>query len=352
MNSEHKDLTSSIYLCSLFLMGSILKLKTSSQDVYPIETRPAGMGVEKYLFALFSFVSMTCFAQDPVLPPTNLGMANIYDGMAGKPGLVFQGFTQVFQTRSMYDAHGKGQDSELKINSIVQLNQLIYLSPIKVLGGNLAFTVLAPMVQITSSEMGTSAPQVNPAIFGDLIQGTAIQWSDKELFGKKISHRAEFDLSIPTGNYSSDYHINPSSHNWGYSVYHAFTLMFNEHLSMSARNQFNYNGKFIGSTDKAGAYYNGNYSIEYSLTPAVKVEAVAYYLTQLTEDSREGDHHYFQSRFGMNTTKEKVLGLGPGLAYFVPGGILIEGKVFFETAGQNRLTGTRPTLRILIPLSK
>ncbi|RYY38033.1 MAG: hypothetical protein EOP46_00390 [Sphingobacteriaceae bacterium] len=28
------------------------------------------------------------FAQDPVLPPTNLGLSNVYDGFAGKPGWV------------------------------------------------------------------------------------------------------------------------------------------------------------------------------------------------------------------------------------------------------------------------
>jgi len=302
--------------------------------------------------ALLVCLSMTCFGQDPHLPPTNLGTANVNDGMAGKPGFIYQGFTQFFQTRNVYDQNSNKVNSDLKVNSILQLNQVIYQTPVRVFGGNLVFTVLFPVVQITSSENGRMGPATNSSILGDVIQGTAIQWSDRKLFGKPFSHRAEFDVSLPTGNYSARYDINPSAHSWSYGVYHALTLVLNGRVSMSTRNQLNYNTHFIGSGDKAGAFYNGNYSIDYSILPTLKIEAVAYYLKQLNQDSYNGDHHYYQNQFGISDTKEKVLGAGPGMAYFAPGGVLIEGKVFFETAARNRLSGTRPTIRLLIPLSK
>jgi len=297
-------------------------------------------------------ISLHALSQDPVLPPNNLGTANIFDGMAGKPGFIYQGFAQAFQTQKRYDQKGDAMESALKINSILQMNQLIYLSKVKVLGGNLAFTVLIPLVQLSADEEGGQAPPVNPGIMGDLIQGTAIQWSDKRLFGKSFSHRAEFDITFPTGNYSARYAVNPSSHNWSYSVYHAFTILVSENLSVSARNQFNYNARFMGTVDKAGAYYNGNYSFAYGLSKALKLQAVAYYLAQMTEDSHNGDERYFQQEYGLESTKENVVGIGPGVAYFTNSGVLIEAKAFFETSGKNRLTGTRPTLRITIPLGR
>ncbi len=45
-------------------------------------------------------------AQDLPLPPTNLGLANVFDGIAGKPGFVYQGYAQLFQTRGIYNQHG------------------------------------------------------------------------------------------------------------------------------------------------------------------------------------------------------------------------------------------------------
>jgi len=303
--------------------------------------------------ALFMLAACTSvFAQDPGLPPTNLGLANVYDGIAGKPGFLYQGYAQYFQTHALNDGFGNNTHNNLKVNSLLQMNQLIYLSPVHVFGGNLGFTVLVPFVQIDASNLHNIAPTVNPGVLGDIISGTAIQWSDRKLFDMPFSHRIELDVNVPVGNYNESYNINPSAHFWAYGVYHAFTLMVNKKLSISSRNQFNYNAGFIGSKVKTGAYYNGNYSVDYSILSRLKVEAAAYYLTQFTQDSYDGNHHYFAEQYGINNTKERVFGYGPGLAYFAPNGVLIEAKVFFEADARNRLEGNRPTLRVAIPLSK
>lgn len=303
-------------------------------------------------FILLAAFMINTYAQDPVLPPTNLGGANVYDGIAGKPGFVYQGFGQVFQTRSFYDQNGQKVNSPLKINTIVQTNQLIYMSPIKVFGGYLAFTVIVPVVQISPSGAGAATPTANPAVLADIVQGTAIQWNDRKLFGKPFFHRAEFDINLPVGNYDSKYNINPAAHLWAYSAYHAFTMLLNKRVSVSARNQFSYNSHFIGREDKAGAFYNGNYSVDYSIFSAFKIEAVAYYLRQFNQDRYGTDKQYYADKFGIYNSKETVAAFGPGLAYFAPGGALIEAKVFFETGAKNRFAGSRPTIRVAIPLSK
>ncbi len=298
-------------------------------------------------------ITVTAHAQDPVLPPTNLGLASVYDGLAAKaPVLVFQGFVQAFQTRAYYDAGGNKTPSDLKLNSVLVMNQFLYLSTVKVLGGNLGFTVLVPIVQISASSVTGAAPTTNPGVIGDPIGGTAIQWTDKKLFGKSFSHRLEFDVSVPLGNFDSRYNINPSAHLWSYELYHAFTIFLDKKISISSRNEFNYNTRIMGSGAEPGAYYNGSYSIDYSIWPSIKIEAVAYYLKQFVQDSYDGNHHYFQDRYGISDTKERVLGYGPGLVYFSPIGVLLEGKVFFEADGQNRFVGTRTSLRLAVPLTK
>lgn len=314
-----------------------------------------GTGISlKKLKVIFWFALLAPFgayAQDPILPSTNLGLANAYDGFA-RPGFIYQGFAQYFQTQNLYDNRGNKIGSDLKINSLLMMNQMIYVSSVKVLNGNLAFTVLIPIVQISSSSLNSPAPSVNPGVLGDVIQGTAIQWSGRKLFGKPFSHRAEFDFSLPIGAYDSRYNVNPSAHLWNYEVYHAFTIILNDKISISARNQLNYNAHVIGTRAKPGAFYNGNYSVDYGLFKNFKVEAVAYYLTQLNQDSFDGHSHYYQETYGLNTTKEHVLGYGPGLVLLTPNGVLIEAKIFFETDIQNRFSGNRPTLRLTIPLSK
>lgn len=291
-------------------------------------------------------------AQAPTLPPTNLGLANVFDGIAGKPGFLYQGYVQAFQTRGIYDQYGNKAATDLKINSLVTLHQFIYLSKIKALGGNLGFTVIVPVAQVSASSINTGAPAANPKVWGDIITGVAVQWSDRKLFGKDFSHRTELDVSIPTGAFNDAYAINPSAHLYSFGMYHAFTLLLNKQLSVSARNQFNYNTRIIGSKAQPGAFYNGNYSVDYTILPGLKVEAAAYYLHQFNQDRYDGHSNYYATQYGITDTRERVLGYGPGVAYFLPGGGLMELKVFSETAAKNRPAGWRPTLRVAIPLTR
>jgi hypothetical protein len=301
------------------------------------------------LFTVILGSNLHLAAQVPALPPTNLGLANVYDGVAGPPGFVYQGYAQLYETNHIYNADGSNSGSLLKVNSLLSLHQLIYLTPVTVFGGNLGFTVIVPIVKISSTNLSGPAPPANPGAIGDIVQGTAVQWNDKKLWGKAFWHRVEFDVNIPSGSYNSSYAINASSHLWAIGAYHAFTLFLSKTVTVSSRNQFNYYFHFIGQPDKPGLSYNGNYSIDFSLTKSLKIQADAYYLTQLIEDSYNGDHRYYQTTYGVATTKVRVLGLGPGFAYFLPGGVLIEGKMFFEAVARNTTQGSRPTLRIAIP---
>lgn len=300
---------------------------------------------------LIAGTGMAC-AQDPVLPPTNLGLANVFDGIAGKPGFLYQGYAQLFQTGGIYNAQGNKIPGDLKINSLATLHQFIYLSNLKVLSGNLGFTAIIPIAQVSATGGGANTPATNPKAWGDIITGTAIQWSDRKLLGKPFSHRTELDISWPVGAYSNRYAINPSAHLYTLGMYHAFTLLLNKKISISARNQFNYNTAVIGSKAKPGSFYNGNYSVDYSLFPSLKIEAAGYFLGQFNQDTYDGHNNYYATHYGISNTRERVLGYGPGLAYFFPGGGLMEVKGFFETAAKNRPAGFRSTLRVAVPLSK
>src|ERR1700753_3338174 len=86
------------------------------------------LGFSFVLLVMFAAIPTNVRGQNPVLPPTNLGLANFYDGLAGKPGFYLQGYGQVFQTRAFYDQAGKRSPSDLKVNSELVMNQLLYLS--------------------------------------------------------------------------------------------------------------------------------------------------------------------------------------------------------------------------------
>lgn len=290
------------------------------------------------------------YGQDPVLPSMNLGLTNIKDAVSPPPGLYYNNYTQIFATRSNYGAAGEKLAGDLKVDYLLSAHQLVYLSPIRLLNGNVHFMALLPLVKITASNGQQAGPSVNQSLLGDLNVGTGIQWSDKKLFNHSFWHRAEINFNLPSGAYNSAYNINPSGHLYAVGMYYTFTYFMAPRFSFGSRNQINYNFAQQGSEVKSGMYYNGNYSIEYNPVSTFHFALAGYYLKQLGQDAENGNRHFYQDRDGVTDTREQVLGLGPSLSYVTPGGVFIEAKVFFESGARNRAEGTRPTLHIALPL--
>lgn len=295
--------------------------------------------------------SCLTFAQDPVLPSTNLGLTNIMDGYVPGPGWYFMNYTQVYESRRLKDGSGEKVSTDLEVGSLLNLTQLVYLSKIKVAGGNLGFITLVPIVKISATS-SSDVPNVNPNVLGDVVFATAIQWLDKKFLNKPISHRAEVGVTIPVGSFDSEYAINASANLYTISAYHSFSYLLSKNWSTSMRNTLNYNTKIRNTEIRPGSFYTCNYSIGRTLFKSLRLELVGYYLLQLEEDSYANDHRFYKNTYGIQNTKEQVLGIGPGIAYITPTRFFLEAKVFFETNAENRFEGYRPTLRVIYKLDK
>jgi hypothetical protein len=302
------------------------------------------------LIAFCLLTSLFSYGQDPVLPAMNLGLTNIQDAVSPPPGIYYNNYNQIFQTRANYGPESSKLPGDLKINYLLTLQQVVFLSPIKLFDGNVHFTALLPIVKISASNPEGAAPSVNQSAFGDLTLGGGIQWSGKSLLNHPLWHRFEFDINLPTGSYNQQLNINPSAHLYALAAYYSFTYFITPNFSIGSRNQFNFNFNQIACKTRSGSYYNGNYSIEYNLFKTFRLALAGYYLKQFNQDTYNGNTNYYRKSFGINDTREKVLGIGPALSYTTGSGIFMEAKVFFESEAQNRAAGSRPTLRFAFPL--
>ncbi len=231
------------------------------------------------------------------------------------------------------------------------MEQVVYISNTRALGGNLGFTVIVPIVALSVSD-AEPMPSVNPNALGDIVVGPLIQWFDKKLFGMNYSHRLEVDLAVPTGGFQSRYAINPGAHMYRIFPHYTFTLSPTNKLSFSMRHHLNYYFDEIGTRVRPGITYNFNYSAEYALTHSLTVEIAGYYLAQLEQDSYDGDSHYYQQTYSIPDTRERVFAYGPGIGYVFPSGLFVELKGMQETAVRNRPQGFRATLVLSYKLIK
>jgi len=291
------------------------------------------------------------FSQDPHLPPGNLGITNLQDGNAPAPGWFYLQYVQAYQPDKLKGPDGNTISGAPLINSLISMQQVVYISKKQIAGGNLGFTVIVPLVKLGAD--GTShLPSVNPNPLGDVIAGPLVQWFNKKLFGMDFSHRLELDFGIPTGAYAGKYDINASAHLWRIFPHYTFTLSPAKNISFSMRHHLNYYFKTIGTEDRPGITYNFNYSAEYAITRSVFVEFAGYYLTQLQQDAHNGDHHFFQTNDGITDTRERVFAYGPGVGFIFKSGLFLEVKGMQEAGAKNRTEGFRGTIALSFPLSK
>jgi hypothetical protein len=277
-------------------------------------------------------------------------LANITDAVSPPPGLYYNNYTQWYTTHHNYGASGEKLPGNLQINSLLSLHQLVYLTPIRLLNGNVHFTTIMPLVEISATGGQPATPSVNPGIAGDLTVGAGIQWKERKVFHHPLWQRVEFDITLPTGAHDADYQVNASGHLYALAMYYTFTYFLTDKLSFGSRNQVNYNFNVLHTDSRPGMFYNVNFAVQYKVFQQVQAGLAGYYLKQFTQDAYAGNRHYYQENFNIADTREQVLGVGPGLSYLTSGGVFLEGKIFYEQAAVNRPAGTRPTFRVVLPI--
>jgi hypothetical protein len=300
-------------------------------------------------FLLAPFLS---WAQDPILPPTNLGITNLQDGNVPATGWYYMQYIQVYQTNTSKNALGRTITGAPKVNSILAMQQLVNISKIDFLSGKLGFTIIMPVVSLNVTNNQQAGLLTNPNPIGDLVVGPLVQWFNKKLFTMDINHRFEIDLGLPTGAMSSNYDINPGSNMYRLSAHHTLTVSPTQNLSFSMRNHINYFFEYRNSPVRSGISYNFNYSGEYKIMKNLYGEVAGYYLRQFEKDSFNGDHNYYRENFGISDTREKVFAIGPGVGYITPSGLFLEAKVLKEYGARNRAEGYRATLVLTYKLNK
>ncbi|MEL6926608.1 MAG: transporter, partial [Bacteroidota bacterium] len=186
-------------------------------------------------------------AQDLPQPPGNYGLTSVLDGAPPMPGLYYMGYVQHYGSTlkniSGDDIRPNGTHA-IRVKSSLLINQLSWITPLKVLGGHFEMTTVVPLVSLNVSQPYNL---VGRSGIGDIVLGAGIQWFEHKLFGRPFLHRFELDVFLPIGAYDDHEDTRPVNASVGYLTvesYWAQTLMLNSKTSISLRHHFGYNRPF------------------------------------------------------------------------------------------------------------
>jgi hypothetical protein len=277
-------------------------------------TRSVGRGVFGLVLVLTTPFMAHASSDEPA--GINLGGTSFMDGFGRTdPGFVYQQYFQIEHYNAINDSNGhsvptfRGTD----INSVVSLNQLIYVSPYHLLGGALGVDALLPIVNLNAAFSSTSPAKLTAnqgVTLGDLTWGPFLQMPPVIAGGRPVfAERFEFDVISPIGAYNRADDINPGSGFWSLNPFWAMTFLPTPNIEFSTRlnylHNFENNSPAVGAPPfRAGDAVWTNFAASYKVLPSLNLGINGYYFQQIQNDSVNG-----QTRPKTRTTNFS-LGLG------------------------------------------
>lgn len=281
------------------------------------------------------------------LPSFSLGFSNILDGGPLRPryGVYWQNWLQYYTTQRFLNDKGKpleGADG-LHFRKLEYLTRLSYQFEKRVFGAMPGLSVGLPVLLLLKIDKNDLGKKSSGSGFGNVGFNSYLQWP--VVYNRKgrpvFINRVEFDFSIPLGkNKLPEKNINPNDTffycgpSWSGTVYmtYAWTLSWHWNYAWCAQNEkidFRNGDAIFGVTN-----------IAYELSPRFYIAAVSYALQQL--------HNNRENGVTIPHSKERVFGVGPGVAYYRSKDFVFFTYLYLEAGVRNRTQGTNFIMRLFL----
>ena len=240
----------------------------------------------------------------------------------------------------------------ISAQSWLNLPTLIWVTPAKVLGGDLAVSVTTPFGEprinanllVNSPRFGPIGRNVTDAEFNmsDIFVNAFVGWHSG-----KLHWQLGVGGIIPSGSYVTGQLSNASLNRPAVDLFGALTWLDPATgVDLSAAAGFTFNQPNTATDYKTGNEFHLEWAASKSLTKEVSLGLVGYYYQQLTGDTGTGAV--------LGPFKGRAVALGGTIGYTFEAGklpISTRLKVYREFDVQNRMEGTAGYLTVSLPIS-
>ncbi|WP_417697452.1 SphA family protein [Pseudomonas sp.] len=199
-----------------------------------------------------------------------------------------------------------GEVPDVEIESTAVVPRIDYLSPLRVAGGRLGIYVGQPWIKQEISVFGLQDTREG---MGDTTISPIVLWD----MGKNLTLAAALEITVPTGEYSTDRLANTSTNFYTYKPLFSFTWLPTENTEVSMKTTYSFNRENKDTDYRSGQIFHFDYSASYRLTDNVMLGLNGYYLKQTTDDKQYGRTVQFAGQDVDDGVRGQVFAIGPAL---------------------------------------
>lgn len=261
------------------------------------------------------------------------GLENYLSGALPPPGVHALLYAGLMKYDKLRDTNGHALPVPgFGVDVAVLAPRIVWVTPHKVLGGDLAFHTVLPLLNVSFKATGTRWRSTG---LGDITFGPALGFHPSP----SLHYVLALDLIAPTGRYSSGDPSSPGKNHWTVQPVFAISTMEAAGLNADLKLMYDINQRNGATQTRSGQALHADYALGWGLGNGWVAGLGGHVFLQTTADSGPASAQ----------GKARAIGLGPSLRYADGRGVLVTLKLQKEFSVRNRPEGTQFFVKAALP---
>ncbi len=251
------------------------------------------------------------------------GVEGIKAATLPPPGIYWRMYNVYYHADTLRDDAGDKLDVDFKLKIFANVNRVIWMTPLEVLGGNFFMDALVP-IQYTDIKIGAAGVKDDKLGLGDpCVEPLGISWH-----GGRYDAAIAAAVYLPVGEYDQDDAASPGLDMWTFMLTAGGTYYMDPEKTWAASilSRFETHTYKDDLDIRPGNDFHFEYGLSKTIMRTLDIGLAGYCHWQVSDD-KGGDVTWDGS------DRDRVFAIGPELNYFIPQHVLfisLRGEMEFE----------------------
>ena len=265
------------------------------------------------------------------------GVEGYMAGALPPPGVYGMVYGQHYHASRLNDHNGHNLNvPNFSLTANVVAPRLIWVTPKKVLGGDLALHTIVPLVNLDVEAGNRSQSKTG---LGDITVGAALGYHHSD----KLHSIAALDVYLPTGRYDKNDLANIGTNHYAVEPVYAVSYVQPKGFVADAKMGYIFNQRNKDTDYTSGDELHADYSAGWAFGNGWTAGIGGYALQQTTNDKQNGEK--------IANSKARAFAIGPSVKYDSGKGWFASLKWQKEIVAENRPEGNAVWLKAVFPLA-
>jgi len=262
------------------------------------------------------------------------GAENYMVGALPPPGTYYLLYGSHYEASTLRDNAGNKVPVDFKVQVTAVAPRIVWVTNQQVLGGQLAFHAIAPLVDLKVAVAGASGSDSG---LGDMTFGAGLGYH----LSPNLHYVAAVDLNAPTGHFDKNAMANVGRNHWNIEPLFAVTYLQTSGFNGDLKFMYDFNATNKGTQYRSGQEFHVDYAAGWGFGNGWTAGVGGYVYQQTTDDTNAGAT--------VADKRGRAMALGPSIKYDSGQGWFLTAKYEKEFQVRNRAEGGGLKIKAILP---